>query len=142
MKRSDWVLLAIVLGKNALTPAQLQKSLFLLGKKFPELEKEDFYSFIAYNYGPFDVTIYSDAEILEKEGKIIRRFFPGRDWPEYSPTEEGRDAAKEIKTEAGKNKVVFLEKAVAWTQSMSFHELIRAIYSHYPEYKKNSVFGG
>lgn len=142
MERQDWVLLAIVFGKNPLTPAQLQKSLFLLGENFSALKESDFYSFIPYNYGPFDVAIYTDAEKLEEEKKIIREFLTERDWPKYSPTEIGREEAKSIIQEAGEEEVAFLKEAVAWTQSLSFQDLIRAIYQYFPKYKENSIFSG
>ena len=63
--RSDWTLLAICAGGfRGLSPVQLQKTLFLLGKQLPEAVTADFYDFQAYHYGPFDRTVYVDAERL------------------------------------------------------------------------------
>src|SRR5436190_18669612 len=76
MEPKDWTLLVIsAADSRGLSPVQLQKSLFLLERRLSEeapAEKlgESFYEFVPYNYGPFDVKVYQDAEALEERGLV------------------------------------------------------------------------
>ena len=74
-------------GKG-LSPVQLQKALFLLGKQFPSAVGEEFYNFVAYNYGPFDKSIYWDTEELAQQGYVsVSESGPGL--RKFAPTPEG-----------------------------------------------------
>lgn len=140
MKKIDWTLLAIAAGKErGLTPVQLQKSLFLLGEKYRKSVGRKFYDFVPYNYGPFDPAIYRDAEeLVEKKFIIIER--SGRSWPEYLITKAGLEHVDEILQDAPTSAVEYIDRTVKWAQSLSFSELLRSIYAHYPKYRTNSVF--
>ena len=72
LQRKDWTLLAIALaGGLPLSPAQLQKAVFLFGEQMPkDVLPEDFYDFQPYNYGPFCRDVYTDAEELAAEGLV------------------------------------------------------------------------
>lgn len=142
MERKDWTLLAISFAKNSgLSPVQLQKSLFLLSKNMPDLVASNYYNFIPYNYGPFDQTIYFDAEKLSLEGLIVIEYSKERGWPKYYATPDGEEKAKTITVSKQENKTVeYLSIIVNWITTLSFQQLIRTIYHHYPEYKVNSVF--
>jgi len=140
MRKMDWLLLVISSAKNGvLTPVQLQKSLFLIKELDSDLTGDDFYVFKPYNYGPFTAEIYRDAEALEMDGLIVISGSPSR-FREYSITKEGLCKAGEIKKELAEQAVKFVSEVVAWTQSLTFENLIRAIYTHFPQYKENSVF--
>jgi len=68
MNKSDWII--IVLGAangGNHTPAQLQKSLFLIKENLPKEFKKEFYDFIPYNCRPFFKEIYSDSKKLGGE---------------------------------------------------------------------------
>ena len=55
MDDRDFLLLVVASGKDkALTPVQLQKSLFLLGKTDLAEAVDSPYDFEPYHYGPFD----------------------------------------------------------------------------------------
>ena len=142
MNREEWVVLALdCAGNQALTPAQLQKSLFLLGKEMPDnLGTPDFYKFSPYNYGPFCKQIYDDAEALAERGiaTILRE--PGVQYLQYALTPDGRDAARGIRNQADRRSVVYLEQVVNWAKRKTFSELVRSIYQKYPEFRQNSVF--
>ena len=139
MYRKDWTLLAIAAAEGEpISPVQLQKSLFLLGKKLPRELGSDFYQFRAYNYGPFAVEIYQDAEELECEGLVV--ILGGGSWRQYAVTPQGIQKAEELKQRAPARAFEYLEAAVAWTRSLPFEDLLRAIYTHYPQYRANSVF--
>ena len=139
MTRGDYLLLVLKFSKaQGLTPVQLQKSLFLLSQELSEAVGEEFYKFEPYNYGPFDVTIYHDAEELEKKGLLsIKR---GGPWAEYILTDQGKEYTDKLQIpEDVRN---YTRKVVEWTQSLSFQELVRAIYKKYPNFQLNSVFQG
>jgi hypothetical protein len=142
VERHDWTLLAISLAKGrGLSPVQLQKILFLLWKSVPSDIGTDFYTFEPYNYGPFDRTIYSDAEYLSMFG-LVNISNTGSGYSEYAVTPAGQTRAEMIRACAPPRALAYLEQAVQWAQSLSFSSLVRAIYNKYPEYRVNSVFQG
>lgn len=129
-------------GGDPVQPVQLQKSLFLLGRKLPTLVGSDFYRFKPYNYGPFCQAVYEDAESLASDGLINILPSPAGRWRQFSATRLGVQRAQTLRStgQVPAKAVAYLERAVAWTRSLSFNELIRSIYTHFPEYKANSVF--
>lgn len=142
MRREDWTLLAISAAKGGgLSPVQLQKVLFLIGSKLRQDELGDtFYRFVAYNYGPFDIAVYKDAERLADEGLVAIIRAPEHRWALYCATSDGAAVAVRLRADAPERAVAYLDRVVAWVQSLSFRDLIRAIYAAFPEYRKNSVF--
>ena len=141
MTREDWTLLAIAASEGKpLTPVQLQKSLFIFGQNLSNKVIGDFYEFIPYNYGPFDYHIYQDAESLAFEGMVDLVEAAGGRWSEYRITSIGSERAEEIKRGLTERVFEYLQAVVKWTQSLTFQELVRAIYEAYPDYKENSAF--
>lgn len=140
-EKEKWTLLALAKAKSkGLTPAQLQKTLFLLQKAYPKKLK-DFYNFIPYNYGPFDIQVYVNAEKLAKDGLV--GLSPIRNgWSQYYITSLGKKVASKIEENSDQSIVEYLDKIVKWAQSLTFQQLISSVYKHYPEYKINSVFSG
>jgi len=142
MSARDWLLLTVASAKgDSVSPVQLQKALFLLGKEVGvgRLGKP-FYKFMAYDYGPFCASIYSDAEELDESG-LLEIHHGGR-FKKYSATERGLEEAEEIRESADKDAVEFLDAVVDWVRSQSFDDLVRAISRKYPDMKKRSVFRG
>ncbi len=142
MQPKDWALLVIGAAENrGLSPVQLQKVLFLLQRKFPaDRLGESFYNFIPYNYGPFDVQIYYDAEKLEKEGLISITPSAEHRWKTYRVAPAGLRLASELRSEAPASVLEYLDYVVRWVRGLSFRELVSAIYAEYPEFRVNSVF--
>ena len=143
MARKDWTLLAIAAAEGeVLSPVQLQKSLFLLSRNLPNLVGEDFYTFRPYNYGPFSIEIYHDAKTLASEGLVSIQEAPEQRWKKYRATPAGLERAVHLvrSEDVPEVAVRYLRTAVAWTRSLSFNELLRSIYAHFPEYKVHSVF--
>jgi uncharacterized phage-associated protein len=139
MHRRYWTLLAIAAAKGEpLSPVQLQKALFLLGAQMRE-RVSPFYTFRAYNYGPFDANVYKDAEALGQEGLVLLQLNPAG-WTDYAATPKGLAEADRIRQEVDAEAAAYLERVVAWTRSLSFQQLVRAIYARFPEYRQNSVF--
>lgn len=141
MERRDWLLLTLsVTDGTPLTPVQLQKSLFLLGQNLRDGLGEDYYEFRPYNYGPFCVDIYSDATDLAHEGLVEISRPPGRSWVEYGATPAGLDTARSVKNFVTDHVLEYISTVVTWTRSLTFPQLVSAIYESYPEQRANSVF--
>jgi uncharacterized protein len=137
MNRKDWLIVALgAAGSRGLTPVRLQKSLFLVSEGVGKGDTG--YEFTPYNYGPFCLDIYKDAEALEREGIVeIRR--EGRRWPEYFLTREGQVLQGRVQKKLGA-RAAYVHKVVEWTLGLTFPQLVRAIYSRYPRFRENSVF--
>jgi len=137
MASKENVLIAIVAaaGETGLDRAQLQKSVFLVGKEFDRELPSDFYQFQPYLYGPFAQGVYADIERLS-DGPMIETF-PGDDGrPFYRLAENNTDLHYSLSNtlESG------VKNIVGWVSRMSsFYELVRAIYFLYPEQRENSV---
>ena len=141
VKKTDWLLATLnAAGNKGLSPVQFQKSVFLLAQQlFGPHSGAYFYKFIPYNYGPFCMDIYKDAEHLASQGMIeINR--EGRSWPEYRITPSGQAYVVQLRPLIPMQVQDYMQRVVQWTQNLSFPELVRAIYQTYPEYRSRSVF--
>ena len=141
LAKKDWMLLVLSAAEGTtLSPVQLQKALFLVGENLPWAVGDNFYHFVPYNYGPFDPSVYSDAEALAADGWGTISYQPGRKFYEYAITTEGQMQAKRIKHALPSEVVKYVGSVVAWIKSVTFSELLRAIYAKYPDYARHSVF--
>ncbi len=140
MKRADLLLKIIAAGEGKpLTPAQLQKVAFLLGMECSNYMPEDYYSFMKHDYGPLCVDVFRDAELLEREGKVVISIHPRGGWRQYSATLAGiRAEVKDIPDEVS----TYISDKVRWATELSFAELVRAVYRDFPQFRENSVFSG
>lgn len=142
LTRKDWTLLAVeAAGVQGLSPVQLQKTLFLLGKEMPEAVGNAFYQFQPYHYGPFDHGVYADAEQLAKAGEVEITHRKGENWNRYVITRDGTVRASFVKREAPAA-FEYVCRLVEWVHGQTFQSLVTAIYAKYPEMRKNSVFQG
>ena len=143
LKNRDIMLLVIAAaGDTGLTPAQLMKSMFLIGQSEVSDLPSDFYSFIPYNYGPFNSDVYRDAEVMVNERLVLEIREAGRDWSKYAITQAGLQKAKILKNQVTREFSEYIDAVVKWIKSLTFSELLRAIYAKYPEMRENSVFQG
>ena len=145
LDKRDWLLLVIAAANgHSVSPVQLQKALFLIGRNLSaaQLRCKSFYDFRPYDYGPFDSYIYRDAERLQEEGNVIITAPSTRTYREYVATTVGLEKARLVKDQLDATTQGFLENVVKWVRAVSFSELVRAIYRAYPEMKVNSVFQG
>lgn len=141
MKRKYWTLLVIAAAEGgSLTPAQLQKSLFLISKRNNDEALGNFYSFEAYDYGPFSIEVYQDAEELADADLIMIQKHNMYGWKMYSSTPSGISKAEEISQNIPGKVFENLNSIVHWSMSISFRELVNSIYEEFPEYRENSVF--
>jgi hypothetical protein len=141
MNRADWNLLTLAAAEGRpLSPAQLQKSLFLLSRKLPEqITGGTLYNFVPYNYGPFDPAVYSDAVVLAAQGLATVQQSSGG-WTEYAATDAGIKAAAQRAGDLAPAVSTYIKDVVTWVRSQSFASLVKAIYREYPDMRANSVF--
>jgi hypothetical protein len=139
MDRTDWLLSALANASNTgLSPVQMQKVLFVLGKECPQEVGESYYQFRNYHYGPFSSLIYSDAERLACEGLIaISGDGSSR---AYTVTPAGTLRADSFVREAPLRATEFVKALVQWAQKLSFSEIVTAVYAKYPGTDENSIF--
>ena len=142
MSSKDWTLLVIAAARGKqVSPVQLQKTLFMLSKNLTPDQRQTrrFYTFRAYDYGPFDRVIYDDAAQLRDEGLVLIHPETGT-FRQYMALPPGLQRAEELKAQLALPVVEYLDGVAAWARSLSFSDLVRAIYKQYPETKVNSVF--
>ena len=137
MASKECVLIAIVAaaGDTGLDRAQLQKSVFLVGEEFDEKLPSDFYQFRPYMYGPFAQEVYTDVERLY-DGQVVETLTGERNRPSYRLAHGVRTGLCDLPEDLQTG----VRRIVEWVKSMSFKELVRAIYYLYPDQQLNSVF--
>ena len=142
MERQDWLLLVLAAAdRKPLSPLQLQKSLFLVGYDLAKLVGPDFYTFQPFDYGPFDATVYQDAEEQAAQGLITIRSHPVTKRV-FSLTATGTTRARALEPELPADAVRHCRYIVQWAQSQTFQELTQAIYEQFPAYAERSVLPG
>lgn len=122
------------------TPVQVQKLLFIIDKEIAKLVKEPYFDFQAYYYGPFDKTVYDELIKLVFEGYVD--IIPEHTWLSYRLTEIGQEVDEKILDSLQANAQEYIKQASEFVRSLSFAQLLSAIYKAYPEMQENSVFQG
>jgi len=142
MARQDWLLMALATrGGAPMDPVQIQKAMFLLGRQMTDDVGPGFYSFRPYNYGPFDSDIYTDLQRMALRG-LVSISQSSRGTRSFSVTPEGMRQGEELLRNLNPAVRSYLQRVVQWVCSLSFADLVRAIYDRYPEFRQNSVFAG
>jgi hypothetical protein len=122
--REDWVLLVIG-ASDGLLPVQLQKALFLLGQRFPDLSRSGFYEFRSVTSGDFSEQAYADATGLLERGLVSIRSSARDGSRKYRLTRTGVERATRVETLAPPAIAQSLRRIVAWVSSRSLEQLIR-----------------
>ncbi len=140
MASRECILIAIVAaaGEAGLDRVQLQKSVFLVGEEFDGKLPADFYQFQPYMYGPFAQDVYADIERL-CDGLVIEAL-TGKDGRPSYRLAPGATAGLCGLSDLSEDLESGIRQIVGWVTSMSFNELVRAVYHLYPEQRENSVF--
>jgi uncharacterized protein len=118
--------------------------MFLLAQE-RELPVGEQYVFRPYDYGPFSSEIYSDLDELRARGLVEEHDAPGYTWSRYAATGHGIAVAQELLDALPRERVgdvVWLAALKRDVLSMSFPELLRYVYSRFPDYAQNSIFTG
>jgi hypothetical protein len=141
MTGKDWLLLFIAqpTGESAevapMDPLRIMKGIFYFTRKFPGL-----YEFEPYHLGPICFNIYDDLRILVQEGMIATEDVPWQTWKTYYPTSKGVLRAAALQQTANANMVDELQARKNDVCSLNFLDLLRKVYSDYPEFASKSVF--
>jgi hypothetical protein len=144
MTRSE-VLLAILAASEGrpFTPVQIQKAAFLVTTNLPRLVNAGpNFGFVPYDYGPFDQSVYSEAETLaaQRDVEITRR--EGVRWNQYAASDKGIERGTKILDKMSESQRDYVKKISQWVRALSFEQLVKAIYAQYPDMKENSIFRG
>jgi|SRR3989338_5691356 len=121
------------------TPVQIQKSLFLIDKNIPEMVQGPHFDFQPYAYGPFDKNIYNILDELAQKD-LVEIIESGRNWKKYRLTQNGQELGQKALESIDKKSREYIHNISNFVLSLSFAQLVSAIYKAYPEMKKNSVF--
>jgi len=117
--------------KKPMSPLQLMKAIFLYAQ---EEKPKDFYKFVPYLYGPCSFDVYADLKLLEGNG-FITSYPTHRGWSFFGITSEGEKyLMSDIKV------IQKLDEIKKIILSKSFIELLKYVYSKYPEFAQNSIF--
>ncbi len=139
--REEIILAALAPAKGkALTPVQVQKLFFLIDRNIPKLVGGPHFDFQPYNYGPFDKAVYDELELQRAAGNV--ELVPQRTWNDFRLTEEGQARGEATFATLDAKARDYIERTVEFVMSLSFTELVSAIYKAYPDMQVNSVFNG
>ena len=122
------------------TPVQVQKLLFLVDRNLAPLIGGPKFNFEPYHYGPFDQEVYSTLGELARRGLVEITRSGNGNWREYRLTPSGQSGAKDVLARLDQRAQDYLGKASSFVRSLSFTDLISAIYKAYPEMRARSVF--
>ncbi|MBP7722287.1 MAG: hypothetical protein KA155_07095 [Alphaproteobacteria bacterium] len=140
MNRSEYVLAVMaLLGRStSLTPAKIQKLFFILDREIPGNIQGPRFNFTAYDYGPFDATVYQEIEGLEIAGlALIERGNPHKI---YKLSDAGFERGEELSQGFTPEIREYIQSIGTLVQSLSFQGLVSTIYQNYPEMRARSVF--
>lgn len=139
MNRRETVLAALAAaGENAtFEPVQVQKLLFLIDREAAHMVDGPHFAFAPYDYGPFDRVVYEQLEQLTREGlsSIASGFYRT-----YSLTPNGYATGTQLLEAADDETRGYLQRVAQWVRSLSFQQLVSAIYKKYPDMKAKSIF--
>ena len=140
MDRKAFVLMALASGGQKIySPVQVQKLLFLLDDNIPDVVGGPHFDFQPYDYGPFDKDVYNFLERLEEED-LVSILPTERGWNNYTLTPTGLMEGRKNFDNMGAKTRQYAEKLAHFVTTVSFSQLVSAIYAHYPKMKVNSVF--
>jgi DNA-binding PadR family transcriptional regulator len=113
---------------------------FLLDKKIAEQIGGPHFDFQPYDYGPFDKEVYGQLAQLEETGFVEIGVSPGSNIRTYRLTNEGYQKGQQVLDELSQSAQSYISELARFVRSLSFAELVSAIYQEYPEMRANSVF--
>jgi uncharacterized protein len=141
LQRDEVALVVLSFAEGgAFTPVQIQKALFLASDKAAAaFDPNSRYDFQPYDYGPFDSRVYSDVQGLEGRGLAQISQQPGSRWRTYAASAQGIAEGRLADQLTNEQRDV-LERIANLVRSLSFNDLVSAIYRAYPHMRERSVF--
>lgn len=125
-------------GGGQLTPVQVQKLMFLIDKNLGEEFGVPLFDFQPYSYGPYDKAVYDTLRTMEQNGEAAIR---GRGSTRtYQLTPRAHSNGSELRENLGAEAASYIDELADFVRSLTFTELVQAIYKAYPDMKANSVF--
>jgi uncharacterized protein len=125
---------------SSFAPVQVQKLFFLLDQNIAvDLGGRQF-AFEPYDYGPFDRAVYSELEHLAQQGLVAIQSSQGAERRKFYLTPTGYAEGIATLNQLHPRARDYMSRVSAWVRSLSFAELVGAIYNQYPSMKINSVF--
>ena len=142
LENKDFVL-GVLAGSNGAehTPVQVQKLFFIIDREISKSIGGPYFNFTAYDYGPFDSKVYDELKKLEQDGDVETSHYSSG-LRRYKFTIQGQEKGTTVLKSWGKKVSDYIIALSNWVRSLSFAELVSAIYKAYPEMKVNSVFRG
>lgn len=128
---------------SSFEPVQIQKLLFLMDENVADEMNGKQFAFEPYDYGPFDKAVYTELEALRKRGlvDITSQLSSLSVTPRtYSLTYAGQRQGEEVIASLPDYVQKYLRKLSEWVRSLSFAELVGAVYRAYPDMRANSIF--
>jgi len=140
MERADWLLLFIGLtgGKYATDQLRVMKGMFLLDQEGPQ-ELRGLYRFQAYDYGPFDSSVYSDLDALNRAALISITHGGGTSRRQYEVTARGSERVVHLQREVTPTALGEVQRVKNTVTSLGFTDLLKKVYRDYPDYAIYSV---
>lgn len=121
------------------TPVQVQKLVFLIERNVAGDLGGPAFEFRAYDYGPFDSSIYDVLRGIETQGLAVSSATT-RGWKKYQLTEAGLAEGSRVLSQMPKRAADYVRAVSEFVRRLSFADLVSSIYKAYPEMKANSVF--
>lgn len=142
MNRDDIVLAALAAGGAgaSYSPVQVQKLFFLIDREASSLVGGPYFAFAPYDYGPFDSSVYLALDMLRMKGAAA--ILNSGSYRRYMLTEDGYKAGAAKLNDLAPHVRTYLQELADWVRTLSFNQLVAAIYNRYPDMKVNSVFEG
>lgn len=125
-------------GECTYTPVQVQKLFFLIDRNAAHLLGGPCFNFEPYNYGPFDADVYRTLEGLQADGLV--EIAKDGTMNTYRPTEQGKQEGEKALGLYDPKLSEYIKHISEFVRSLSFNQLVSAIYKAYPDMKQNSVF--
>ena len=136
--RTDWLLLFLGLEGGAYPADQVRvmKGMFLLDRiaTHPVSGK---YRFSAYDYGPFDSSVYRDLDTLEAGG-LVNTLAVGQTRRIYELTEAGSAEFERLRASLPESELGEAQRVKEEVTSLGFDQLLERIYANYPAFALNS----
>lgn len=141
MTKEELILACMAAGDKALyRPVHIQKLIFIFQDKMKHQIGGEVFSFVPYDYGPFDPSIYHCLEKLAIAGQVSIFGEPLSKNRAYALTDAGCLCGIRILDDLDPQVGEFLKRLSSWVRSLGFAELVSSVYAAFPEMKRNSIF--
>jgi hypothetical protein len=139
MNREEIVLTALSAGGAGAwyEPVQVQKLFFLIDREIAAEVGGHHFVFRPYDYGPFDSDVYTELERMHRSGLVI---IAAGYYRSYGLSEQGYARGAALLNKLPARARDFMTRTARWVLSLSFSQLVSAIYEKYPDMKTASVF--